>query len=317
MKRVLFTLTAMISLATGPSSVFGQPPNAPPTSQQIERTADRLNGQQQYLLQYKLQPGETLYWDVEHAASTKTRMAGEMEETASRSVSRKCWKVTNVDADGNMTFEHINVSVDMWQQIGDDEPISYNSKTDDQAPYEYEETAKRLGKPIAEITITPNGQVKDRKTELQEMKFGVGDISIPLPNQPISIGQRWHVPTKFEAKDEDDRPHELSARIAYELIKVTEGNAYIAFKTEILTPVESQKIKSQIMQKKTKGYIVFDLQNGRPIRKEVEWNEKVQEFAGGDSFLEYIARMTEKRVDESAREARAIGLSPLPESSNK
>jgi hypothetical protein len=96
-------------------------------------------------------------------------------------------------------------------------------------------------------------------------------------------------------------------------MKVKSGNAYISFRTEVLTPVESEKIKSQIMQQMTKGYIVFDIAAGRPIRKEVEWDEKVQGYEGPDSYLQYLGRMSEKLVVDSGQQANSHGslLAPI------
>lgn len=296
MKRIQFSLFCAVALWLC-NSTFAQ------TTTSSTKT---------YLLQYKMQKGETVRWDVEHNATTKTRMAGQMEETSSRSVSRKAWKVEDVQASGDMRFSHSIESVDMWQQIGDEEPIAYNSKIDKEAPYEYETTAARLGKTLAEIKIATDGQIKERKSEIKEMKFGVGDITVPLPKQPIPIGQKWNVATTITALDEDDRSHELKARLAYQLVKVTDGNAYITFRTEILTPVDSPKIESQIMQQKTKGYLVFDIAKGRVIRKDIEWNEKVQGFEGDESFLEYIAKMSETIVDDKNQQAKSVSsLSPL------
>jgi hypothetical protein len=288
------------------------------TNSCLAQVTTKTGASDTYLLQYKLRKGETVRWDVEHHASTKTRMAGESEETSSRSVSRKAWKVIDVDDEGNMTFSHSIEAVDMWQKIGDDEAIAYNSKSDEKAPYEYEATAARLGKTLAELKVTPDGLVKERKTDLKEMKFGVGDITVPLPKHAIPIGQIWNVPTTLNAVDEDKRPQDLKARLTYQLVKVTDGHAYITFKTEILTPVESPKIESQLMQQKTKGYLVFDIQNGRMVRKDIEWNEKVQGFEGDDSFLEYVANMSEKIVDEKSQQTKSVApLSPLkPEASS-
>ena len=121
-------------------------------------------------------------------------------------------------------------------------------------------------------------------------------MTVPLPKTAIPVGHKWNVPTTLQATDEDGRNQQLKARIAYELVKVKSGNAYISFRTEILTPVESEKVKSQIMQQKTKGYLVFDINRGRPIRKEIEWDETVQGYEGPDSYLQYLGRMTEKLV---------------------
>jgi hypothetical protein len=262
-----------------------------------------MASKQAYLLAYKLKADETVRWTVEHVASTKTQMAGETEETSSRSVSVKAWKVSNVDATGTMTFVHSIEAVDMWQKIGESDPVSYNSRTDKNAPSEYRGIADKLGKPLAVIAITPNGNITDRQSNIEGAKFGVGDVTIPLPEKAIPVGQKWNIPTTLAATDSDGRSHQLKARIAYELLKVKDGNAYIAFRTEVLTPVESQKIKSQIMQQMTKGFVVFDIAAGRPIRKEVEWDEKVQGYEGPDSFLQYLGRMTEKLVIDDGSSA--------------
>ena len=85
-------------------------------------------------------------------------------------------------------------------------------------------------------------------------------------------------------------------RINYKLNKVKGKYAYVSFKTQVLTPIESEKVRSQILQQLTNGYAVFDLNQGKMIRKEVEWSEKVQGYEGPDSFLEYNGKMTEKFV---------------------
>ena len=290
-------------------------PNVKPdltAAERVERATKNMGNKQLYSLVYKLQKGETVRWTVEHVASTKTQMSGETEETSSRSLSTKAWTVSNIDSVGNMTFDHSIEGVDMWQKIGEDEPVTYNSKTDKVAPFEYESIADKLGRTLATISIGADGQIKDKKTDLKGGNFGVGEVTIPLPPGAIPVGQKWNVPKPLSATDEDNRTHDLKARMVYELVKVKDGNAYISFKTEILTPIESNKIKSQIMQQKTKGFVVFDIKNGRPIRKEIEWDEKVQGYEGPDSFLQYLGRMTEKIVDSNLQQAtNSVPLTPL------
>ena len=120
----------------------------------------------------------------------------------------------------------------------------------------------------------------------------------------------------LRAKDRDGALRQLKSRVVYELIKVKSNNAYISFKTEVLTPVESPKIRSQIMQQMTRGYLVFDIDRGYPIRKEIEWDEKVQGFEGPDSLLEYLGRMTERLIiankdTKVTRKPKSTGLKPL------
>jgi hypothetical protein len=121
---------------------------------------------------------------------------------------------------------------------------------------------------------------------------------VPLPDKPIAIGHQWAVPTQLQVEDENGLVQNLSARVLHELEKVVEGKAYISIRTEILTPVESDKIRSQIMQQMSSGYAVLDLERGLIVFKELDWNEKVQGFEGNDSLLQYMAKLTEKIVNE-------------------
>ena len=137
------------------------------------------------------------------------------------------------------------------------------------------------------------------------MSFGVGDICVPLPEDPVSIGYRWFLPTVFDATDEDGKRLKLKARVNYEFSKVVAENlAVISFRTEILTPIESDQVRSQLLQKLNQGYAAFDMKNGRLNTKEIRWNETVQAYAGADSHLEYNGRMTEKIVDSKDRKAK-------------
>ena len=275
----------------------------------VKSATDHLNQKQKYKLTYQFKLNDQLRWDVEHTASTKAQIAGTLEETSSRSQSAKLWKVVNVDATGNMRFVHSIESVKMWQKIGDEEPVTFDSKTDESSPTEFSGILEKIGKPLAMITISPAGKIIDRKSSSQQAKFGVGDICIPLPEEEIPVGHQWHVPTNFQGTDEQGQPHQLKARINYKLNKVKDKYAYVSFKTQVLTPIESEKVRSQILQQLTNGYAVFDLANGKMIRKEVEWSEKVQGYEGPDSFLQYNGRMTEKFVsDDSSVAATDVSM---------
>jgi hypothetical protein len=264
----------------------------------VARATSKANQGQEHLLEYRFKKGQQIRWTVEHVASTRTQMAGESEKTSSRSESVKLWEVTSVDSLGQMTFDHKIESVNMWQKIGDQDPVTFDSNKDDEAPLEYESLAEQIGDVIATVSINATGQIVDRKSSNpNQPNFGVGDITVPLPTKAVPVGYKWSVPDVLRAKDKDGNPRQLKSRVIYELIKVKSNNAYISFKTEVLTPIESEKIRSQIMQQMTRGYLVFDMNRGYPIRKEVEWDEKVQGFEGDDSLLEYLGRLTERIID--------------------
>ena len=306
--RMLVMLLAVVVLAT---DAFAQDSNS--KTNQAAKIAKRFERKQTYDLRYKLKPGDKIDFLFEQVASTKTRMGGEEEDTSSRSKTAKQWEIKNVDSLGNMTFALKWTSVDMWQQIDENEPIKYNSKTDTKVPDEYQAIAQFVGETIAVFSIKENGKIIGRVSDLSESSFGAGEVTVPLPTEPVSLGHRWYVPTVLNATDDNSKNIRLKARINYQLSKVVNNNAYITFRTEVLTPIKSEKVRSTIMQQMTDGYIVFDIKRGYPIKRHVEWDEKAQGFEGADSFLTYVGRATEevRRSSDQAQKQFGSALSPM------
>ena len=302
------TLLGTMAGATAIAQVTKKPISV---TDQISRAASKMQSKQLYKLEYKLKKGDVIRFTTEQSVATKFAMAGEKEESSSRSKSTKTWKVVNVDQLGQITFSLTLDSIDMWQKTGEASPIAYDSSSDKEIPDEYSTVADTVGTTLAVFTIEPNGKVKNRLSNIQENNFGVGKVTIPLPDNPVPVGHVWNVPTLLQATDDHDKSIQLKARVHYELAKVTGHTAYIRFKTQVLTPVTSEKVKSTIMQKMTKGEIAFDLKKGRPSVKIVRWNEKAQGFEGPDSFLEYVGKMSERLVTESTTNSNSKSIAAL------
>ena len=287
--RLLVMLLVTVGLTADTLAQDGSSKNNPAAA-----VAQRLKKRQTYDLRYKLKPGDKINFLFEQVVSTETRMGGEEERTTSRSQTSKQWEVKNVDSLGRMTFGLKWTAVNMWQKIGDNDPIKYDSETDAKVPEEYETIAGLVGETIAVFSITDSGEIVGKLSDLGDSSFGAGEVTVPLPGKPVSVGHRWNVPTVLNATDERRKSIRLKARISYQLAKVETNKAFISFRTEVLTPVKSEKVRSTIMQQMTDGYIVFDIKRGYPILRRVDWDEKAQGFEGPDSLLTYVGRATEK-----------------------
>src|SRR5262245_29615391 len=66
-----------------------------------------------YKLQYKFRPGEIVRTQVWHRANTETTISGSTQTSESTSGSVKVWRVSDVDVDGKITFDHSVESIDM------------------------------------------------------------------------------------------------------------------------------------------------------------------------------------------------------------
>ncbi len=248
---------------------------------------------EKYLLRYNLLPKTKIVSEVTHLAKTNTKINDVEQSSQSRTVSRKVWTVTEVASNGDMTFVHQVDSVDMSQRIGDGEEIHYNSKSDTQPLEVFAKVAETIGKPIATVTISPSGQVVRRSEEPQGANLGMGDITIPMPDQAIQIGDQWETSREIRIRRPDGTPKTIKVRELYTLEKVSAGVASIAIRSEPLTPLTEPEVEAQVLQQLSNGQIRFDLDSGRLISKNLKWDKTVVGFSGAGSVMDYSARLDE------------------------
>ena len=86
----------------------------------------------------------------------------------------------------------------------------------------------------------------------------------------------------------------MKTRIGLHAQSVKTGVATISVKTEVLTPVNDPQIKSQLVQQLTNGELKFDIDAGRVLSQQIDWDETVVGFSGDDSLMKYLARFTEE-----------------------
>ena len=276
---------------------------------QVAQATAFLNKQQTYQLQYKLKKGDVLRWNVQHVVRTSNSEKGHSVQTASRTQSVKAWRVENVDARGQMTFSHVNEKVKTWSKSGEDEAIAYDSTSEKEPAKKYRTVHSTIGAPLISYTIRSNGTVVQRKSDFPDMSFGTGGATIPLPSHPIAIGYQWHVPKTLTLKKRNKEVRQVKIRTRYELKAVKDGKAFITHSTEVLTPNVTAALRSQMIQHMTQGTRVFDIQAGRLVSCEIEWDQKVQGYNGDDSFLEYLAKYSEDYFDQKV-EAATLQYNP-------
>lgn len=256
-----------------------------------------------YRLQYKLRAGETLVSRVVHLADTRTTMAEHEETSNSRTTSEKVWEVLEVNAKGEMTFEYRIESVDLAQSVGKGEEMKYNSKTDTEIPPVFKQVAETISKPLAKVTINPQGQVVSRDGELKTPQMGIGELTVPLPADPVAIGGQWAVPRELRVKLESGAFKSIKVRELYTLEKVSAGVATIKIVTQPLTPVREPAVEAQLIQQLSRGELKFDLDLGRLLSKNLDWSDEVLGFRGADTSLRYDAKFTEELLPGSQRTA--------------
>lgn len=258
-------------------------------------------------LRHKLKAGELVRTKNVHVVNTVTRIQSVDDISESRTVSDKVWEIKSVSRDGQITLEYRIESVDMSQKKGDDEEVKYNSLTDKEAPSIFSAVAETIAKPVAIVTIDPFGTIIERDTKSKVPPIGMGELAMPLPKEPVALGAQWSIPHDCRVKLEDGTQKTIKIREQYTLEKVSAGVATIRVQSVPITPVDDPSIEVQLMQQLSSGTIKFDIDAGRMIFKQLDWDEDVVGFAGADSSLKYNARFTEDIVPPATQAASKPG----------
>jgi len=268
--------------------------------------ADGSNGDgRKYTLRYQFHPGETLRWEVEHRAKTRTTISGTTKTAETLSKSVKVWRVKTVDGDGSTTFENLVERVDMLQKMTGSPEVRYNSQTDEEPPAGFKHVADSIGVTLATVTMDTRGNIIRRvRPQVKAGTQSEGQMTIPLPDEPVPAGHTWSLPQEIDVKLNTGGIKKVKARQMFTLEGVKTGVATIRVATQILTPIDDPAVESQLIQRETTGTVRFDIDAGRVIAQQMDVDKRVVGFSGPASSIHYITRFNERLLPNVARTAR-------------
>lgn len=289
----------------GAAAKVAKPAPMPATPQSVLNTTTfaREVAGEKFSLQHRLKAGEVIRTRTTHVVNALTRIQGAEDVSESKSISDKVWDVKSVDASGPMTFEYRIEAVDMSQKQSDQPEITYNSRTDKSAPDKFGPLADTIAKPIAMVTIDPSGKIIERDNQSKTPPLGMGELAIPLPKEPVAVGAQWNLPRECRVKLENGTQKVMKLREQYTLEKVSAGVATIRVQTQALTPVDEPSVEAQLMQQMSQGVIKFDVDRGRLISKQLDWDDEIVGFRGAETSLKYTARFTEEEAEDTIQSA--------------
>ena len=249
---------------------------------------------EKYLLRYHFQKGDALEWKVQQSLRITTSLQGKMETVETSSRSTKIWTVIDVADDGIATFEYKVGDVKMHQSQTDKEDAKYDSNIDTEIPPAFRSLEGTIGDPLAEVIIDALGEMK-KKRALRRYAGAAEEnrIAIPLPKEPIAVGERWDIEMPVEVPLPEGTVKKISAVQRFTLDSVRNGVATINFRTIIRTPINDPKIESQILDKYASGSLKLDLDVGRLISQQTEVDRRVVGIQGPGGWIHHHARFTE------------------------
>jgi hypothetical protein len=250
---------------------------------------------EKYTLRYQFRAGETLRWDVHHRCEIRTSVSGTTQTAETTTASVKAWRVAEVRPDGAAVFEHLVESVDMRHKLTGREEVHYDSRSDLHAPAGFEHVARAVGVPLSRITIDAKGKVMKRiRYPVKGATSAEGEMTIPLPEEPIAVGHQWSFSHDIEVPVPAGGIRRVKAQQTYKLEGVKTGVASIRVATQILTPIHDPALESQLLQYESTGTVRFDLDNGRVLGQQMDVDKGVVGFRGEASSIRYRSRFSEE-----------------------
>lgn len=257
-----------------------------------------------YDLKYKFQPNEKLRTKITHRVKVQSTIKGSSQTAETQSTSVKVWAVESVADDGNATFAHSVESIDMWQKMQGRSEIRYNSQTDQDVPPGYEEVARSVGIPLSVVTMDPKGKILKRKETRDQPTATSTQMTMPLPEQPIAVGESWTSPVDIEVTQADGQPRKIQTRQKFTLASVVDDIATIRIDSQILTPLSDPTIEAQLVQRLSDGEARFDIAAGRMLSQQLDADRNVVGFSGAASSMHYVMRFTEEMLTTEQTAAR-------------
>ena len=309
-------LLAMMAVAAGaqqpakPAKQPGKTDSADaPRSENVVAPADRP-AQKPVQLAYRFTPGEVIRYEVTHTMEITTRKDQTSETATNESKAWKHLKVIDVDDKGTATLELTIDRVQMSARFGESDPVAYDSEQPEKAPRQFRNVQETVGKPHGRIKVTPGGNlisaVRLLEDPSQPRSAAPGDIDqisnflVDFPDGPVAVGETWKDDPVQTVRVSVPTSKTLTRNVEilrkYRLASVDGPLATIEVTSAILTPVHDPAMRAQLIQRAPEGTIVFDMERGRIVSRQMKLDKTEIGVFGDNSSMRAVSNRQERLV---------------------
>jgi hypothetical protein len=288
----LMTLLGGVSLAADDKGVTLTSPGQGPT----------------YQLAYKFTPGQFAHYEVVQKMNILSKYPEAQETVENESTTMKHFRVVALDADGIAQLEPIIDRVRMAALFNGVNKISYDSNDPGNPPQGFENVAANIGKAMARVHITPNGELA-KVTLLPGAPAALSTLAaqadpklnflIPMPREAVGVGAVWRDRYQVPVMVGENLSQPVTMQRQFELTKVTGTVATIGFKTSVLTPLSNPQVEAQLLQRTPAGTIEFDLDRGLIISQATKAAGQVVQAFGANTLMQASLETAERWLPQT------------------
>ena len=286
-----------------------QPQQTPTTGQ------DEGQDREEYLLRYKFHPNQFVHYTVEHVSTLTSHYPAGKEVVFNETQTQKHFRVVAVDEGGNATLELMIDRVKMTARFNDSEKVVFDSQDTTKRPRQFQHVMNSIGKPTAQFKFAPDGKLLKIVSSIapqqdpsaqgtaQQKKAAIDasrNFLVVFPEEPIQVGDEWKDRIQVCVNVTNKLTKLVTLQRRYRFDSVKASLATISLRTSVLTPIKNPMIRVQLIQREPKGTIVFDIEQGRMVSRELKIDRVVVGAAGPKSSIRAVSLRREKLTNGPA-----------------
>lgn len=269
-----------------------------------------------YKLAYKYHDGDAVRYETVHKVKFISEFKGTSETATNCTETQKQYRVTKVHPDGSAELELIIEWVRMKVNFGGDDPgTEFDSKEPGaESQAKFRNVMKIIGKPQATLLCAPSGKVlkvavvKANAAEVGKAGVQLKDVAAQddfsfltiFPEKPLKIGDSWSEKSDTKVTVDQNLKQTIDLKRTYKLDSVNGNLATISFRTVVLTPNLTPSIEVQLIQRETYGKLVFDMELGAVVSRNVETDKTLIKPAGDNTAMRAASLLVERSLTKTA-----------------
>lgn len=248
-----------------------------------------------YVLKYHFKPGQVLDYQSKQSSNFNTTIQGQSFKTTSELHMVKRWKVLDVSEDRFASIEVTNLEIRMRSNDGT-KTIDVDSLDPKKQPAEFANLLSMVGKPLGVVTVSPAGAVSEvkRLIEANGVDLGLGSLFLPLPEEPVAIGDQWQRNYTLKVVQASQAVKEFTMLQKYTLEGVEGEIATVRYKTVLIDPINDPQLEVHLVQQQPAGTFEFDLQRGIVVAHSQDLEKTVVGCFGPGTAMELAIHFRER-----------------------
>ena len=247
---------------------------------------------------FRWQPGQTLYYRVQHTTCVSEVVGGNKVETKSKVILVRGWKVAAVDANGVATLEMSISAMRNEQTRPNGEVLVFDSREPDKStPGLREQLAKMIGQTLVVVRVDGLGKVVEVKQGQASRFEAEPPFAVTLPGTAVTVGQSWDRQYSIVLEPPLGTGEKHGATQKYACTKVDGGLATLTLTTALAKMPESKAEQLPLLQRMPQGEVIFDVQRGRLHAVRLTTDREVQGHQGEGSSYHFQSTYVEQYAE--------------------